>query len=234
LAVLVADGSFPSFCYDVIDAEGACLLDDIVAPKDTCILWYGQDFYDEMVELQQEIERNRTEAIENTNSSSTTPPPEDGLLAAEADASAPAANESRRSQETALELKRRGEFQARLGEGSNILPALALGRTEVVRRDGPSFNIDALNSLGYLETQQVGPTLGYFQSLSRSLGRRDSGVSLPRQQRSDGPQFNTGVLDSLGYLETQQVGPTLGYFQSLRRLRRHRGDDDVPQVQYRT
>ena len=204
-----------------------------MAPKDTCILWYGQDFYDEMVELQQEIERNRTEAIQNTNSSSTTPTPEDGLLAAEADASAPAALESRRS-EAALGLERRGELQASLAEGSNILPALAPGRTDVIRRDGPSFNIDALNSLGYLETQQVGPTLGYFQSLSRSLGRRDSGVGLRRQQRSDGPQFNTGVLDNLGYLETQQVGPTLGYFQSLRRLRRHRGDDDVPPVQYRT
>ena len=208
-----------------MDEEGSCLLDDIVAPKEQCILWYGQDFYDELMELQKEIENNRTEAIQNADSSSSTQAPlvnpegdieEDVSPTAEGksiEALAPARRQSRFS-ERAYGIESR---DLHAGLANLNVPQLPPRLSEVVRRDGPSFSTDALNSLGYLETQQVGPTLGYFESLW-SLERESD--SRRRQQRSGGPQMNTGALNNLGYLETQQVGPTLGYFQSLSSLRR--------------
>lgn len=212
-----------------MDKNGTCLLDDIIAPKETCILWHGQEFYDGLVELQKEIEHNRTIALQNADDSvaaaaeATTQEPgveeleleqggeEEGE--AEGEELSDAIKAEGRSIEAQDPARRHSRFSetalgGRSEEGSNSASAGSseLSEEEVARRDGPSFNADTLN--------------GYFQSLGR-LRRRDSADSLRRTQKSDGPQFHAGSLGDFGQSwEEAEPGPTLGYFQSLGRFRR--------------
>ncbi|XP_070191543.1 uncharacterized protein [Littorina saxatilis] len=208
------NGKFPDVCYDVIDEDGACILDDIIAPKDDCIQWFGEDFYNEMVKTQQEIEENRNKALDQAGLPDTTQTPglDEGMTeypAAEAEENEAIEAEGRSVElEAPVTMTRRKTKSTRRG-----IPNPGARLSKVVRRNGPVMNTGVLSSLGNLETPMVGPTLGYFQSL--------------RRKKKDGPAFNAGALNSLGYPEPPMVGPTLGYFQSLGRKRQ---ETDTPKV----
>ncbi|KAK6180136.1 hypothetical protein SNE40_012341 [Patella caerulea] len=47
----------PKFCYDVIGDNGACLLDDMILTRDQCISFFGQAYYDDLVETQAAVDR---------------------------------------------------------------------------------------------------------------------------------------------------------------------------------
>lgn len=191
------NGRYPEFCYDVLDlSTGDCLLDDIVATEEMCIMMFNQTFYDHLRKLQQEIERNRSQAI----------------------------NDLRNSTEPAMDLTNSQHLNDLTG--SEIAHAITGGhnasnppsnnnrptnpRNEAVQL--PANVANGADDRTVVDTDIVPVPLP--AGLDNGATQADDSLPGPKGPRSsavrqveEGPRFNMGVLNSLEFMKHPPTGP---------------------------
>nr|KAG5685348.1 hypothetical protein BaRGS_021631 [Batillaria attramentaria] len=186
---------------------GDCLLDDIVATKELCILLFNESFYDHLVELQREILHNRSQAVQQYQASFSTSAP-----GVPQDVS-PTTQEVPQGGSSTV-----GAFPTDVSDRISDLHKLPLHIASMLPGYTPNTDTGVVpGSSAGNPGERPGPT----NEPVVDVGVKSAPViTFPLDQTDDpqglrsvgmrtltgGPSINMGTLDSLGYLESPPTG----------------------------